>query len=94
MKSYDDGSDKYNLLISETGNTVPSPVTSLGNQMFIMFTTYGNDAGKGFTAKITFGNIIMILQYYTLIHVCWAHEFSGNSKFAIQYIGRDCLIPP
>ena len=81
MKSYDDGSGKNNLLISETGNSAPSPVTSLGNQMFIMFTTYGNDGGKGFTAKITFGNIIMILQYYTLIHVFWAQEFSVNSKF-------------
>ena len=76
MKSYDDGSDKYNLLISETGNSVPSPVTSLGNQMFIMFTTDGNEGGKGFTAKIIFGNLIMILQYYF-----WAQEFSVNSKF-------------
>ena len=72
MKSYDDGSDKYNLLISETGNSAPSPVTSLGNQMFIMFTADGIEGGKGFTAKITFGNIIMILQYYHQIHVFWA----------------------
>ena len=81
MKSYDDGSDKNNLLISETGNSAPSPVSSLGNQIFIMFTTDGIKGGKGFTAKITFGNIIMILQYYTLIHVFWAQEFSVNSKF-------------
>ena len=32
--------------------------------MFIMFTTYGNDAGKGFTAKITFGNIITKKDFY------------------------------
>ena len=62
MKFYDGGSDKDDLLISETGNSAPSPVTSLGNQMFIMFTTDkgGDLGGKGFTAKIIFGNIIMI----------------------------------
>ena len=49
--------------------------------MFITFITNGNEVGKGFTAKITFGNIIMILQYYTQIHVFWAQEFSVNSKF-------------
>ena len=81
MKFYDDGSDENNLLTSETGNSLPSPVTSLGNQMFIMFTTDGIEGTKGFTAKITFGNIIMILQYYTQIHVFWAQEFSVNSKF-------------
>ena len=57
MKIYDGGSDKDKLLIFVTGNSVPSPVTSLGNQMFIMFTTDSNGVGKGFTAKITFGNI-------------------------------------
>ena len=56
MKSYNDGSDKYNLLNSETGNSTPSKVTSLRNQMFIMFITDGNVGGKGFTGKITFGN--------------------------------------
>ena len=55
MKLYDGGSDKDELIISETGNSAPSSVTSLGNQMFIIFTTNGNGVGKGFTAKITFG---------------------------------------
>ena len=80
MKLYDGGSDKDDLLISETGNSAPSPVTSLGNQMFIMFTTNGNEGGKGFTAKITFGNII-ITQNYLPIHVFRDQEFSMNWKF-------------
>ena len=67
MKSYD-GNDKNYLLISETGNIAPSPVTSVGNQMFVMFTTDGNEGGKGFTAKITFGNKI-IIQCYLPNHV-------------------------
>ena len=60
MKIYDGGSHKDELLIAVTGNSVPSPVTSLGNQMFITFTTDGNAVGKGFTAKITFGNRIIL----------------------------------
>ena len=56
MKIYDGGSDKDELIISETGNSAPSPVTSLANQIFIFFTTDGNGVGKGFIAKITFGN--------------------------------------
>ena len=52
---YDGGSYKDDVLISATGNSAPSSVTSLGNQMFIIFTTNGNGVGKGFTAKITFG---------------------------------------
>ena len=55
MKIYNGGSDKDESIISLSGNSVPSPVTSLGNQMFITFTTDGNGVGKGFTAKITFG---------------------------------------
>ena len=81
---YDGGSHKDKLLSCLTGNPsilYGNPITSLRNQMFIMFTTDGIEGGKGFTAKITFGNIIMILQYYTLIHVFWAQEFSVNSKF-------------
>ena len=57
MKLYNGGSDKDDLLISETGNTAPSPVTSLRNQLFIKFTSYGNGVGKGFTTKVSFGNI-------------------------------------
>ena len=53
---YDGGSYKDELLNSLTGNSVPSAVTSFGNQMFITFTADGNGVGKGFTAKITFGN--------------------------------------
>ena len=60
MKIYNGGSDKDESIISLSGNSVPSPVTSLGNQMFIIFTTDGNGVGKGFTAKITFG----IRTYY------------------------------
>ena len=56
MELYDGGSNKDELLNSLTGNSVPSPVTSLGNQMFIIFTSDGNGVGKGFTAKIAFGN--------------------------------------
>ena len=56
MKIYDGGSEKDELIISLTGNSVPSPVTSFLNQMFIIFTTDGNGVGKGFTAKITFGS--------------------------------------
>ena len=56
MKIYDGGSEKDELIISLTGSYVPSPVTSFLSQMFIIFTTNGNGIGKGFTAKITFGN--------------------------------------
>ena len=59
MKIYDGGSDKDDLLTSVTGNFVPSPVTSLGNKMFIIFTSDSNGVGKGFTGKITFGSIII-----------------------------------
>ena len=56
LKMYDGGSAKDELLNSLTGNSIPSPVKSLRNQMFITFTADGNGVGKGFTAKITFGN--------------------------------------
>ena len=55
MKIYNGGSDKDELLNSLTGNYVPSPVKSLRNQMFIIFTTDGNGVGKGFTTRIAFG---------------------------------------
>ena len=57
---YDGGSDKDELLSSKTGNSVLSPVTSMRNQIFIKFLSNGNGVGKGFTAKISFGNIITI----------------------------------
>ena len=59
LKIYDGGSDKDELLNSLTGNSIPSPVKSLRNQMFITFTADGNGLGKGFTAKISFGIIIV-----------------------------------
>ena len=55
MKIYDGGSDKDESIISLSGNSAPSPVKSLRNQMFITFTADGNGVDKGFTAKITFG---------------------------------------
>ena len=60
LKLYDGGSDKDELLNSVTGNSAPSQIISSRNQMFIKFITDGNGAGKGFTAKITFG----IYVYY------------------------------
>ena len=62
MSLYDGGSDIDDLLISVTGNSAPSLVTSLRNQIFIMFTTNSNEIGKGFTAKFTFGNKIIKYQ--------------------------------
>ena len=56
---YDGGSDKDELLISQTGNSASFPITSLRNQIFIKFISDSNGVGKGFTAKITFGNIII-----------------------------------
>ena len=56
---YDGGSHKDKLLSSLTGNLTilyGNPITSLRNQMFIKFSSDGNGIGKGFTAKITFGN--------------------------------------
>ena len=53
---YDGGSDKDDILIGETGNSIPSQVTSTRNQMFITFITDGG-VGKAFTANITFGKI-------------------------------------
>ena len=39
-----------------TGNTLPSTITSTGNQMFISYTNNGDGThGKGFSASFTFG---------------------------------------
>ena len=54
---YNGGSDKDELLSSETGNYAPSQVKSSVNQIFIKFASERTGAGKGFTAKIIFGNI-------------------------------------
>ena len=59
MNLYDGGSDNDKLLSSGTGNYAPSLGTSSRNQMFITFIIDNNGVGKGFTAKITFGNIII-----------------------------------
>ena len=43
-----------------TGVSAPANFTasgSLGNQMFINFTSDGSGVGKGFSAQITFGNV-------------------------------------
>ena len=61
MKIYDGGSDKDELLRSVTGNYAPPHLTSMRNQVYVMYTTNGNEVGKGFTAKIMFG--IMITTY-------------------------------
>ena len=58
---YDGGSHKDKLLSCLTGNPsilYGNPITSSRNQMFIKFSSDGNGVGKGFTAKITFGNMI------------------------------------
>ena len=53
LKIYNGGSDKDELLFSETGNW-KTEIKSVSNQIFIIFTNGGN--GTEFTAKITFGN--------------------------------------
>ena len=55
LKIYNGGSEKDELLKSITGNSIPSPVKSLGNQVFVIFNTDGSAVGKGFSAIITFG---------------------------------------
>ena len=63
MRLFDGGSDRDYLLRSETGNYLPSAVKSSRNQIFIMFITNSNGVGigKGFTAKFTFGNLILYI---------------------------------
>ena len=56
MELYDGGSNKDESIFSETGNSVPSPVKSFGNQMFIKFKTEGAGIDKGFTLNISFGS--------------------------------------
>ena len=53
---HDGGSYSDELLITLTGNSMPSPVTSLGNQLFIIFTPDVNGVNKGYSTNITFGN--------------------------------------
>ena len=53
LKIYNGGSDKDELLFSETGNW-KTEIKSVSNQIFIIFTNGGN--GTEFTAKFTFGN--------------------------------------
>ena len=66
MKIYIGGSVKDESIISLSGNSAPSPLKSLRNQMFITFTTDGNGVGKGFSAIIKFGK--MLLCYFAVWH--------------------------
>ena len=43
---------------SLTGITLPSTLSSSGNQFFIVFTSNGNGVGKGFSASFTIGKKI------------------------------------
>ena len=55
MKIYDGGSDKDSQINVFTGNTLPSTITSSGNQIFISYKNNGDGApGKGFSASFTF----------------------------------------
>ena len=65
---YNGGSDKDELLSSATGNSAPSPITSLRNQIFIKFSSNEYGVGKGFTGKIIFGNIFTTHKdFYSLL---------------------------
>ena len=60
MKIYDGGSDKDELIYVHE-NSGPSLIKSDRNQIFISFTTDGKGVDKGFTAKFTFGNLILYI---------------------------------
>ena len=65
MKIYDGGSDKDSQLNSFTGNTLPSTITSSGNQMFISYTNNGDGApGKGFSASFTYGKKVTDFSFF------------------------------
>ena len=51
-----------------TGNdTLPSKISSTGNQMFIKYTDNGDGApGKGFSASFTFGKKVTNLSFFQL----------------------------
>ena len=67
MKIYDGGSDKDSQLNSITGNTLPSTITSSGNQMFISYTNNGDGApGKGFSASFTFGKKVTDFSFFEI----------------------------
>ena len=57
LSIYDGGSEKDSQLSVLTGNTLPTTISSTGNQFFITFASNGNGnvAGKGFSASIEFG---------------------------------------
>ncbi|XP_035689940.1 neuropilin-1-like isoform X4 [Branchiostoma floridae] len=50
---YDGGSDSALLLNSFTGATIPDPLTSITNQMLLLFTSDGDDTYPGFQASYT-----------------------------------------
>ena len=67
MKIYDGGSDKDSLLNGFTGNTLPTTITSSGNQMFISYTNNGVGApGKGFSATFTFGKKVTKFNFFNI----------------------------
>ena len=69
MKIYDGGSDKYCCQLNVfTGNTLPSTISSYGNQMFISYTNNGDGApGKGFSASFTFGKKVTNFSKFKII---------------------------
>ena len=83
MKIYNGGSDKDELLITITGNSLPLPVTSMGNQMFIIFMTDGSGVGKGFSAIITFG---IWFNHFTTIEFVFS-----NTKFIFNMMNNFTL---
>ena len=57
--------DCYNELNVFTGNTLPSTITSSGNQMFITYTNNGDGApGKGFSATFTLGKKVTNFSFF------------------------------
>ena len=60
MKIYEGGSDKDELIYDYAISAL-TLVKSYGNQIFISFTTDGKGVDKGFTAKFTFGNLILYI---------------------------------
>ena len=85
MKIYGGGSENDELLFSLTGNSTISPITIPFNQMFIMFTTTSDDNGvaKGFTAIISFGNIITTIQFAALSHLSLEFFFKSGPYWSV-----------
>ena len=68
MKIYDGGSDKDSQLGVFTGNTLPSPISSTGTQIFISYTNNGNGAlEKKLSASFIFGKKIINFNFLWLL---------------------------